>query len=296
MGTSLTSGQASLLRRFTRRVVICYDGDDAGRNATLRAAPVLLSAGLHVEVLDLMGEKDPDTLVQKHGADRFLELLGNATDIFAFGLKEWGTEVSKLTGRDKSERVEHFVPLLGAVTDPVVRNDAAQRIADAFHLEFDVVWSRVRGKAQAAPADRQFSPPSASAEKVILAASLQGKLPRNVAERVHEGLFEDSACRTLFSVIKNELAAGKPIDFGAVATHLKGEAELTLLSELTLRDDIDDQTLQRIDENLRPLEKSYLERRTTEIQREIVEAVRVGDDGRLSELLAEKGRISSSLK
>jgi len=93
-----------------------------------------------------------------------------------------------------------------------------------------------------------------------------------------------------------ELPAGKPIDFGAVATHLKGEAELTLLSELTLRDDVDDQTLQRIDENLRPLEKSYLERRTTEIQREIVEAVRVGDDGRLSELLAEKGRISSSLK
>ena len=91
MGTSLTLGQASLLRRFTRRVVICYDGDDAGRNATLRAAPVLLSAGLHVEVLDLMGEKDPDTLVQKHGVDRFLELLGNATDIFQFGLKEWAT-------------------------------------------------------------------------------------------------------------------------------------------------------------------------------------------------------------
>jgi DNA primase len=46
MGTSLTSGQASLLRRFTTRVVIAYDGDDAGRAATLRAAPVLLAAGL----------------------------------------------------------------------------------------------------------------------------------------------------------------------------------------------------------------------------------------------------------
>ncbi|HEX7419851.1 MAG TPA: DNA primase [Thermoanaerobaculia bacterium] len=296
MGTSLTLGQASLLRRFTRRVVICYDGDDAGRNATLRAAPVLLSAGLHVEVLDLMGEKDPDTLVQKHGVDRFLELLGNATDIFAFGLKEWGTDVSRISGRDKSERVEHFVPLLGAVTDPVVRNDAAQRIADAFHLEFDVVWSRVRGKAQAPQAERQFTAPTASAEKVILAASLQGKLPASVAERVHEDLFEDSSCRTLFLIIKNDLSAGKPIDFGAVATHLKGEAELTLLSELTLRDDVDDQTLQRIDENLRPLEKSYLERRKSQIQREIVEAERAGDEDRLSELIAEKGRISSSLK
>jgi DNA primase len=296
MGTSLTSGQASLLRRFTRRVVICYDGDDAGRNATLRAAPVLLSAGLHVEVLDLMGEKDPDSLVQKHGVDRFLELLGNATDIFQFGLKEWAAGAAQLSGREKSERVEHFVPLLGAVTDPVVRNDAAQRIADAFRLEFDVVWSRVRGKAQAAPAERQVFAPTASAEKVILAAMLQGRLPKGVAERVHEDLFEDSACRTVFSIIKSELSTGKPIDFGEIQTHLRGEAELTLLSELTLREDVDDQTLQRIDENLRPLEKSYLERRKLQIQREIVEAERSGDEARLSDLIAEKARISSSMK
>lgn len=296
MGTSLTAGQASLLRRFTRRVIICYDGDDAGRNATLRAAQVLLSAGLHVEVLDLLGEKDPDTLVQKHGVDRFLELLGNATDIFQFGLKEWATGTAQLSGREKSERVEHFAPLLSAVVDPVVRNDAAQRIANAFHLEFDVVWSRVRGKAQAGPAERQVSAPSASAEKVILAAVLQGKLPGSVAERVHEALFEDPACRTVFSIIKNDIAAGSPIDFSAIQTHLKGEAELTLLSELTLRDDVDDQTLQRIDENLRPLERNYLERRKLQIQREIVEAERAGDHQRVEQLDAEKMRISSSLK
>src|SRR5947207_2836136 len=81
--------------------------------------------------------------------DRFLELLGNATAIFDFALKEWAGDVSQLTGREKSERIEGFVPLLGAVTDPVVRNDAAQRIADAFRLEFETVWSRVRGKSSA---------------------------------------------------------------------------------------------------------------------------------------------------
>src|SRR5438477_2436049 len=112
MGTSLTSGQASLLKRFTSNVVIAYDGDNAGRNATLRAAPVLLAAGLNVSALDLQGEKDPDTVVQKHGVDRFLELLGNATDIFEFGLGEWAGDVAKLSGREKSERVEQFIPLL----------------------------------------------------------------------------------------------------------------------------------------------------------------------------------------
>jgi DNA primase len=296
MGTSLTSGQASLLRRFTRRVVIAYDGDEAGRNATLRAAPVLLSAGLNVEALDLQGEKDPDTVIQNRGVDGFLELLGNASDIFQFALKEWATGARSLSGREKSERVERFIPLLSAVVDPVVRNDAAQRIADAFRLEFDVVWSRVRGRAQSVPAERQTTAPTTSAEKMLLLALFQGRLPAEVASRIHEGLFEDPACKTLFSITKNALAEGKPIDFAETSTHLRGEAELTLLSELSLSDDLDDTTLQRIDENLRPLERNYLERRKLQIQRDIVEAEREGDESRVATLLGEKARILNSLK
>ena len=295
MGTSLTSGQASLLRRFCTKVVIAYDGDDAGRNATLRAAPVLLSAGLTVSALDLQGEKDPDSLVEKHGVDRFLELLGNATDIFEFALKEWAGDVTKLTGREKSDRVEMFIPLLGAVIDPVIRNDAAQRIADAFRLEFETVWSRVRGKAAAPAQERRQSAPQSSAEKWILRAALQGKLTESALERVREEYFEDPGCKTIFSIIKNDLQAGKPIDFREIQTHLRGEAEVTLLSELTLSDDIDDQTLLRIDENLRPMERHYLERRKLEIQREIMEAEKRGDASRVAELDGAKLELSRML-
>ena len=299
MGTSLTAGQASLLRRFTRRVVIAYDGDSAGRNATLRAAPVLLSAGFNVEALDLDGEKDPDSLIQARGVDGFLEQLGLATDIFQFAIKEWANGATQLTGREKSERVEQFVPLLSAVVDPVVRNDAAQRIADAFRLEFDVIWSRVRGRAQTTIADRQAHAPSASAEKMVLISLLQGRVPAETARRIHVDLFDDPACKTVFSFIKSDLDEGKPIDFAQVATHLRGEAELTLLSELTLSEDVDEATLLRIDQNLRPLERNYLERRKLQIQRDIAEAERVGDTERLNRLDAEKlelSRMFSSLK
>jgi DNA primase len=299
MGTSLTTGQASLMRRYARKVVIAYDGDDAGRNATLRAAPILLAAGVDVLALDLMGEKDPDSLVQKYGVDRFLEVLGHATDIFQFALNQWAADLPQLSGREKSERIEMFVPLLSAVADPVVRNDAAQRIADAFRLEFDTVWSRVRGKAQSAVTDRQPNVPGSTAEKMILTAAIQGRLPAGVAERLREEYFGDPMCQTLFSIIKNEVVTGEPIDFAAVATHLRGEAELTLLSELTLSEDVDDATLQRIDENLRPLERHFLEKRKLEIQREIVEAEKRGDGDRVAQLDAEKieiSRMSSTLK
>jgi DNA primase len=301
MGTSLTTGQASLIRRFTRRVVIAYDGDNAGRNATLKAAQVLLSAGLHVEALDLQGEKDPDSLIEKHGKDRFLEVLSNATDIFEFGLREWAADAGQLSGREKSERVEQFMPLLSAVTDPVVRNEAAQRIADAFRLEFETVWSRTRGKAQtvAATAERQTKPPQATGEKFVLTAAVQGKLNDDQLGRLREELFDDPACKTLFSVLKTALLSGQPIDFAEVQTHLRGEAEITLLSELTLSDEIDDRTLQRLDENLRPMERSWLDRRKQQIQREILDAEKSGAADRVDQLVAEKmelSRMSSTLK
>ncbi len=297
MGTSLTAGQASLMRRFTRNVVIAYDGDNAGRNATLRAAQVLLAAGLNVSALDLQGEKDPDSLVQKRGVDGFLEVLSNAIDIFEFGLREWAHDAAQLGGREKSERVEQFMPLLSAVTDPVMRNEAAQRIADAFRLEFETVWSRVRGKSGAGvERERQVRVPIPTGEKFVLTAAVQGKLSGEQVARLREEYFEDPACKTVFSIIKSDLLSDEPVDFAAVQTHLRGEAELTLLSELSLTEDIDDRTLERLDENLRPMERGWLERRSIELSREISDAGKRGDERRADEFLGEQLRIRRMLQ
>lgn len=298
MGTSLTSGQASLLRRFTTRVVIAYDGDDAGRSATLRAAPVLLAGGLSVSALDLQGEKDPDSLVQKFGVDRFMEVLGNATDIFEFGLKEWAGDVKSLGGREKAERVDRFIPLLSAVPDPVIRNDAAQRIADAFRLEFESIWSRVRGKS-ALPLERQPVRSIPTGEKFVLTALFQGRLAGEKVETIREGFFTDSACKTLFSALKSAGSSGQPIDYSEMATHLRGEAELTLLSEVTLTEDLDEAAVGRLNEVLIPMQRGYIERRTREIQQELIEAERSADEDRVARLWIERRdllRMSSALK
>jgi DNA primase len=255
MGTSLTAGQASLMRRFTRNVVIAYDGDAAGRAATLRAAQVLLAAGLNVSALDLRGEKDPDSLVQKHGTDKFLEVLSSALDIFEFGLQEWGADAAQLTGK--------------------------------------------AGATQQQAQERQLRRPIPNGEKFVLTAAVQGRLTPEQVARLSEELFEDAACKTVFSIMKSDLAAGQPIDFEKVQTHLRGDAEQTLLSELSLTEDIDDRILERLDENLRPMERGYLNRRNQQLQREIVDAERNGDSQRVEQLVTEKmdlTRMLSSLK
>src|SRR4029077_7904598 len=298
MGTSLTTGQASLLRRFTTRVVIAYDGDDAGRNATLRAAPVLLSAGLTVSALDLQGEKDPDSLVQKYGSDRFLELLGNATDIFEFALQEWAGDLNQMTSQEKTAKVEAFAPLPRPVADAVGRNDAPPRIARGFLLQFETVWSRVRGKT-AQKLERTAVRAVPTGEKLVLIAAIQGKIGKERLGGIEKEAFVGPVCTTLFSIIKTRLTSSNPIDYSEIATHLKGEAERTLLSELTLTDDLDDGILARLDELLTPLHRGFVARRQRQIQQEIEEALRNGDDDRVRQLDAEKlelSRMSSTLK
>jgi hypothetical protein len=141
--------------------------------------------------------------------------------------------------------------------------------------------------------------PIPTGEKFVLTAAIQGRLTVEQVDRLQAEFFEDAACKTIFSIIKSDLLSGRAIDFGEVQTHLKGEAELLLLSELSLTEDIDDRALDRIDENLRPMERGYLDRRKQQIQREIVDAERNGDSVRLDRLVLEKmelSRILNSLK
>ncbi len=74
-GTALTEQQAKLLKRYTDKVILCYDADAAGVSAALRGIDILRDAGLEVRVLHVDDGKDPDEFVKKHGPDAFRKLI-----------------------------------------------------------------------------------------------------------------------------------------------------------------------------------------------------------------------------
>lgn len=298
MGTSLTPGQASLLRRIAKTVVISYDGDNAGRNAALRAAPILLSAGLAVGIIDLGDGQDPDTFIRDFGVAAFMEKLSTAQEVFQFAINRWITNPTAMTGREKSEVLDQFVPLVAAVSDPVIKNDAAQRISDALRLDFTTVWGKVRGRSSQTqnPPDRVARAPIPSGEKLLLRAALQQALPVSMAERVREEYFEDPSCKTIFGVIKPLLLDGQTLDFSAIAAHLRGEAELTTLSELALGDENATLTTEAIESILRPMEHAFLNSRLKNISIDHQEAERKGDETRMRELDAEKSELMRQLR
>lgn len=75
LGTALTENQARLLKKYTKKIVLCYDSDAAGIKAALRGIDVLRSQGLEVRVLNVVDAKDPDEYIKKYGKDSFIQLV-----------------------------------------------------------------------------------------------------------------------------------------------------------------------------------------------------------------------------
>ena len=86
LGTALTNEQARLLARYTKNVVLAYDSDNAGINATLRAIDILKEAKINVRVLNLNDAKDPDEYIRKFNVESFRNLIKEAAGSTDFRL------------------------------------------------------------------------------------------------------------------------------------------------------------------------------------------------------------------
>lgn len=88
LGTALTENQAKILKKFADRVIIAYDADTAGQNATLRGLEILRKVGLEVRVLTVPSGKDPDEFIKTYGKDAFEKLVKNALPFIDYRLKK----------------------------------------------------------------------------------------------------------------------------------------------------------------------------------------------------------------
>lgn len=87
MGTALTDGQARELSRMTENLYVCYDGDGAGKKATIRNVDILAKFVQNVRVISLDEGKDPDETVREGGAEAFLKKKKEALPVIEYKLK-----------------------------------------------------------------------------------------------------------------------------------------------------------------------------------------------------------------
>jgi DNA primase len=126
LGTALTADQLRILGRYTKNVLACFDGDDAGRHASLRALEVFLDAGLLARGVFIPSGYDPDTLVRERGASAFAEALEKAISLYDY-LVETLAEAAADEPSRRAEAARTVAELLKKVRDPFVFNALSQK-------------------------------------------------------------------------------------------------------------------------------------------------------------------------
>ncbi len=154
LGTSLTVDQLRLLARYTRNIVACFDGDAAGRKASLRALEVFLGAGLLGRGVFLPSGFDPDTLVRDRGAQAFTELLESSELLVDYFLREQAAAAgATLSGRARA--AERVAEILRMVANPFEFDLLARKAADSLGVGEVLLRKEARKGGPANPSTRR---------------------------------------------------------------------------------------------------------------------------------------------
>ncbi len=131
LGTSLTEEQAALMTRYAEQIILLYDGDQAGQNATQRAIPILEKAGLQVKVLKMRDAKDPDEFLKKFGPEKFRLLLEESSNRVEYQLNTIRRKYNLTVDEEKIRYVHEAAELICSLDSSIKREVYGGRVAES---------------------------------------------------------------------------------------------------------------------------------------------------------------------
>lgn len=148
LGTALTDDQARLLKKYTDNVIICYDQDSAGQNATLRGLDILHKRGINVKVLklDKPDVKDPDEYINKYGKERFKNCIENSISLVEFkvSMLEKTLDINNIDS--KISFLTKTAEILAGIENDIEREVYVNKIANKYKIGAGPILKEVEKK------------------------------------------------------------------------------------------------------------------------------------------------------
>ena len=306
LGTSFTDAQGALLARYTKRVLLLFDSDEAGLRATFRGGDVLLAHGLHPAVVTLPPGEDPDTLVHKEGAAGLQHYLDQAVDVLDRKIQmleehDWFSSIEKTT-----RALDKLLPTVRAAADPTLKDMYVSRVAERTGLRRETLEAELakqetrRPVVPGAPPSPRAGRPRTQAPTPVPGMGAAMGAERAVLlviardrERRHERMeallrdvgpedFSDALWRTIFQAFLDE----PELDHPPVGM----EAEPARRLEGLLSDRSDLLHGERIFQDaIRQMRLATLERKNRELDRRMDDAQ---DEAEKKALLVEKAQVA----
>jgi len=276
-GTSLAEPQIKLLSRFTKRVIINYDPDNAGQLAAERSVALLLEQDFEVRVLALppVGDKkaDPDLFIREKGAEEYTKLLKDAPPYVDYLIAR-ARKMDLTTGEGKRRAVNFLLPYVQKIPNTILRSEWATRIAQQLHLDEPVLRAALSKAATQRHSELKIQPElvGRSAKPVErrlirMLAEAEG-FRRELAQRLQAAqLYHGLETEKVFAALIVASLADEPMQATEVAAQLE-ERDRRILFEI-LFEEASEPTWEEAVSCVEALQHRQAERELADVQRSI---------------------------
>ncbi len=294
LGTAVTPEQVKLLMKYFNEILLCYDTDEAGEKATIRAIEIINSVGGKAKVIRLKGAKDPDEYIKKNGVGAFKNAMAEAIPSTEYRISRVKSQFNIDTAEGKIEFIKEAAETLMSVQSEVEVDAYIKKMSDETGISKDAIYSeykkrkkgntlnseeslRKAAKRQMEQETAQVLTPPTKAEKMLLNLMIKEKKFIDVVfENFKPEEFSSPVTRKLLEKIKEIRTSGK-IPEGNLLVNAFSGAEATMVADIFFATEVfaDDRTA--LDDLIREIKKARI---TEEISK-------TTDSQRLKELFEE---------
>jgi DNA primase len=304
LGTACTSAHLKLLARYAQRLLVAYDGDDAGRQAALRMTELCWQVGIELRVVRMPNGQDPASLLHEKGD--MTSLLEQAQDIFLFFIESLGANFARKSLSEKVQLARRIIDVIATIDDPLKQDLLLQQAADHLRIPFDALrgeLARVHAK-QTAPAAQEGTDIQPSnddvkeqtapaLEKRILCAILNNIQLFNNGNEKYLLNYMPGPFRAILKRIHELQASGRGFDFAHFFETLNSQQQQYVSKLLLEHDETVD--MQAFDRLLLQLQKRQWKIIVRTITAQLDDAKRNQDEEKVQEILRDFSELKQRI-
>ena len=143
LGTALTEAQGRLLMKYVSKIIIGYDSDSAGQDATMRGLEILKNIGYDIRVLQMEGAKDPDEFVIKYGSGRFKLIVQQAISLVEFKVKALKKRYELENSNDKIKFLNEVSKIIAEIDNDIEKEVYIEKIANEYGISKEAIYAQL---------------------------------------------------------------------------------------------------------------------------------------------------------
>lgn len=293
-GTTLTSDQVALLKRYTNNAVIVYDADNAGQMATLRSLDIFIEEAMDVRIVSLPKGLDPDLFVRKNGPDAFQKLIAEAKDLFDYKLDVLKSRHNEKDIRGKTQICSEMLPTLNRFKNAILKSGYVKKLSEDLGIPEESILQELRklgvSKTPIAQANTGYKKPEVNpTEKLLIKLMLEEKeFIGQIRQHLDPGDFHDEKTSKLVSVLFDLFGQGKDIDPSNLINYFDDDESMRFICESSISSEETTENRDRVLEDcIRRLKSRRLSLMREQLQNEIKFAEKNKDYDKLDKLTRE---------